>query len=223
MEAPNGRAALVRISHDGGDHFGKAITALKGQEPGFTDPSCPLRPTVGIRQRAMMGARLTFDQSGDLHVVASMGTFDGGVAGDEIHGPAIVRHALLHGNRVMHTETVIPPTTDQQWAPALAALPTGGVAVSWLQTNGVARDTYDAWIAVQQPGKRAFAPAQRLSVTSSTFPAASEAVGNSNCYGIGDYIGMTTTPDGIATVWPTTDTDTPGIDSDVLLRTATTR
>jgi hypothetical protein len=50
-----------------------------------------------------------------------------------------------------------------------------------------------------------------------------EAIGNSNCYGIGDYIGMTTTPGGVATVWPTTDTDTPGVDSDVLLRPATPR
>ena len=222
MESADGRGVRVRISHDGRRHFGKPILALKGQEPGYADPSCPLRPTVGIRQRAMMGARVAFDQSGDLHVVASTGTFDT-VAGDEVHGPAVVGHALLRGRRVVHAEPVNPATTDEQWAPALAVLPTGGIAVSWLQTNGTVRDTYDAWIAVQRAGAGTFDAPQRLSLATSKFPAAMEGMGNSNCYGVGDYIGMTVTPDGVATVWPTTDTDTPGVDSDVLLRRATAR
>lgn len=222
MEQGGGNGAVVRISHDGGRRFGPAITAISGHEPGYLDPSCPLRPTVGVRQRAMMGTRLAFDRAGDLHVVASLGTLQV-IPGDEVHGTAVVRHALLRGGRVVRVDAVTPPSGDEQWAPALAPLPSGGVAVSWLQTNGAAHDTYDAWVAVQRQGARTFAPAQRLSRTASMFPAAMEAVGNSNCYGIGDYIGMTTTADGVATVWPTTDTDTPGVDSDVLLRTAALR
>jgi len=216
------RGALVRVSRDGGRHFSKPILAIAGGSPGRVDPSCPLRPTVGVRQRTGMGARVAFDAAGDLHVVAAVGDLVHG-SGDVATAPAIVRHAVLRGTRVLHQEAVTSPTSDEQWNSALAALPAGGVAVSWLQTNGPARDTYDAWIAVQRAGARNFSAPQRLSPASSTFPAATEAVGNSNCYGIGDYIGMTTTPNGVATVWPTTDTDTPGIDSDVLLRTAELR
>ena len=216
----SGRGVVIRISHDGGRRFSKATLAIAGGAPGRVDPSCPLRPTVGIRQRASMGPRVAFDAAGDLHVVAAIGASTHG-SGEVVSAPAVVQQAVLRGAHVIHEEPVTPPTSDEHWAGALAALPSGGIAVSWLQTNGVARDTYDAWIAVERNGKSAFGSAQRLSVTSSTFPAATEAVGNSNCYGIGDYIGMTTTPDGVATVWPTTDTDAPGVDSDVLLRTAT--
>ena len=222
MKRPDSNGADVRISHDGGAHFGKPITAFEGGEPGYVDPSCPLRPTVGVRQRAMLGARLAFDRRGDLHVVAAVGSFIS-VTPDVVRGPAIAMHAVLRGNRVVQAEPVTAPTADEQWAASLAALPTGGIAVSWLQTNGTARDTYDAWIAIERSGAQTFESPQRLSLTSSDFPAATEAVGNSNCYGIGDYIGMTTTPNGVATVWPTTDTDIPGVDSDVLLRTAELR
>jgi hypothetical protein len=223
MEGPNGGDALVRISHTGGGHFGKPITAIRGGgDPGFVDPSCPLRPTVGVRQRAMLGARVAFDADGDIHVVAATGAYIR-LSTDAISSAAVVRHAVVRNGRVVHSERVTSPTSDEQWAGSLAALPTGGIAVSWLQTNGAGRDTYDAWAAVEPAGARHFASPQRLSLTSSKFPAAMEAVGNSNCYGIGDYIGMTTTPSGVAAVWPTTDTDTPGVDSDVLLRTATPR
>ena len=216
------RGALVRLSRDGGRRFSKPVLATAGGAPGRIDPSCPLRPTVGVRQRTFMGPRVAFDTAGDLHLVAAIG--DPLRRGDDVvTAPSVVRHAVLRGLHVLHTEGVTPPNSDEQWAAALAALPNGGIAVSWLQTNGVARDTYDAWIAVERAGRPAFEAAQRLSITSSTFPAAMEAVGNSNCYGIGDYIGMTTTPNGVATVWPTTDTDIPGVDSDVLLRTAELR
>ena len=217
----------VMISHDGGAHFDDPIKAIKGADPGYVDPSCPLRPTVGIRQRADSSPRVAYDQQGDLHVVASIGTWlldlDTQV---DVRQPAVVQHAVIRGRRVVKRENVAPAfaqANNEQWAPALAPLPSGGVAVSWLQTTGAAHSSYDAWIAVEKAGANAFATPQRLSVTSSLFPAAMEAIGNSNCYGVGDYIGMTTTPDGVATVWPTTDTDVPGVDSDVLLRTARLR
>ena len=222
MQGPATNGAVVRISRDGGRHFGRVISVIPGNSPGRVDAACPLRPTVGVRQRAMLGARVAFDATGDLHVVAAVGDYLN-VAAGAVTGSAVVRHAVLRGFHVLHVESVTPPTQDEQWAGSLAALPSGGIAVSWLQTNGVARQTYDAWIAVQGSGRRTFASPQRLSLTSSAFPAAMEAMGNSDCYGIGDYIGMTTTPSGVATVWPTTDTDTPGVDSDVLLRTADLR
>jgi hypothetical protein len=221
------QGAIVRLSHDGGRTFGDRIVALPGAAPGRTDPSCPLRPTVGVRQRAMMGPRVAFDRAGDLHVVAAIGQFTGdfdssnATAGLAPTSPAVVEHALIHGVAIVHREAITAPATDEQWAAALAPLPRGGIAVSWLQTNGAAYATYDAWIAVQRPGSRAFTSPQRLSTVSSNFPAATEAAGNSNCYGIGDYIGMATTKTGVETVWPTTDTDTPGVDSDVLVRFAT--
>ncbi|MDQ1699336.1 MAG: hypothetical protein QOG34_1199 [Frankiaceae bacterium] len=218
--------AIVRLSHDGGKTFGSRIVALSGAAPGRTDASCPLRPTVGVRQRAMMGPRVAFDRAGDLHLVAATGEFTAGFTTDAPTAallptsPAVVQHAVIHGTSVTHREAITAPSTDEQWAAALAPLPRGGVAVSWLQTNGTGYATYDAWIAVQRPGSRAFTAPQKLSTASSNFPAATEAAGNSNCYGIGDYIGMATTKDGVETVWPTTDTDTPGVDSDVLVRTA---
>jgi len=221
------QGAIVRLSRDGGKTFGPRITALAGAAPGRVDASCPLRPTVGVRQRAMMGPRVAFDRAGDLHVVAAIGKFVAGLSSDDPTAgvlptsAAVVQHALLHGAVVVHREAITAPSTDEQWAAALAPLPRGGIAVSWLQTNGPAYASYDAWIAVQRAGSRSFTTPQRLSSASSNFPAATEAAGNSNCYGIGDYIGMSTTKTGVETVWPTTDTDTPGVDSDVLVRFAT--
>ena len=221
------QGAIVRLSHDGGATFGPRITALAGAAPGRIDASCPLRPTVGVRQRAMMGPRVAFDRAGALHLVAAIGHFVAGFSSDDPTAgllptsPAVVEHALLRGSTVVHHEAITAPSTDEQWAAALAPLPRGGIAVSWLQTNGPAYATYDAWIAVQGAAARSFSTPQRLSTASSNFPSATEAAGNSNCYGIGDYIGMSTTKTGVETVWPTTDTDTPGVDSDVLVRFAT--
>ncbi|HEX4654201.1 MAG TPA: hypothetical protein VH274_00515 [Mycobacteriales bacterium] len=224
MRGPSRTGAVVRISHDGGRHFDRAVTAIKGLPPGRLDLACPTgRATVGFRQRVILGARLAFDANADLHVVATIGSFVGDVSRKLSAGPAIVAHAVLRDGRLLHSERVTRPTTDDQWEASVAPLPTGGAAVSWLQTNGAARDTYDAWIAVEGSGARTFASPQRLSPTSSPFPAAPDASTMSDCYGIGDYIGMTATPHGVATVWPTTDTDTPSVESDILLRTATPR
>jgi hypothetical protein len=218
------KGAVVRFSHDGGRTLTEPQIVIKGTDPGRTDPNCPLRPTVGVRQRALMGPRVTFDRPGDLHVVAAIGDFSEiPTAPDTAVGTATVWHAVLHDERVVHAERVTAPSSDEQWAGVIAAMPTGGVALSWLQTNGPAFSTYDAWIAVQRAGARTFSAPQRLSTSSGYFPAATEAVGNSNCYGIGDYIGMWPTARGVETVWPTTQGTEPGVDSDVLLRFATAR
>ena len=224
LSSENG--ALVRFSKDGGRSVGSPVLAIQGQQPGRTDPNCPLRPTVGVRQRAIMSPRVTFDTAGDLHVVAAIGDFVGGqipAAPDTAVGAATVWHAVLHAGQLTHAERITPPSSDEQWAAALAAMPNGGVAVSWLQTNGPGFASYDAWIAVQAHGAKSFSAPQRLSSASGYFPAATEAVGNSNCYGIGDYIGMWPTARGVETVWPTTQGTEPGVDSDVMLRFATAR
>jgi hypothetical protein len=43
----------LRISDDGGRHFRPEVTVFTGSGPGRADPSCPLRPTIGNRQRAL--------------------------------------------------------------------------------------------------------------------------------------------------------------------------
>ncbi|HMC68620.1 MAG TPA: hypothetical protein VKJ07_05650, partial [Mycobacteriales bacterium] len=222
-EEGSGHGAMLRVSRDGGQTFSRAITVFTGLEPGVLDPSCPFDSSVGARQRALMSPRVTFDRAGDLHVVAALGNrLQGSTNATDLPGVsgglAVVGHALVRGGRVVARTAVTAPTTDQQWAPAIAPLPKGGVAVEWLQTAGPTRTSYDAWSAVLGAGASRFAPPQRLSDSASTFPAAMEAADNSNCYGVGDYIGLAPTPTGVAAVWPTTVGDVPGVDSDVILR-----
>jgi hypothetical protein len=108
-----------------------------------------------------------------------------------------------------------------QWAPAIAATPSGGVAIAWLETSDVAQTSYDAHLALLRPGAGPKASTVvRVSTRTSNFIDATEAIGNSNCYGIGDYIGLAPTSRGVTAIWPTTEGTTPGIDSDVLVRTA---
>lgn len=222
-----GHGAQLRFSHNGGTSFGPAITVFDGEEPGVLDPSCPLDSTVGVRQRALMSPRVAYDAAGDLHVVAAIGhRLQGSTNVTDLpglsDGAGAIEHAIIHRGRVVRRDMVTSPTSDQQWAPALSALPGGGVAVAWLQTTGAARSSYDAWIAASNRA-HGFAAPQRLSTDSSTFPPGMEAVGNSFCYGIGDYIGMAPAARGVVTAWPTTAGTTPGVDSDVLVRPATTR
>jgi hypothetical protein len=226
FETPDG--AVVRFSRNGGRSFGRPVLAMHGGDPGRTDPACPLRPTVGTRQRALMGPRIAFDRAGDAHVVAALGHWSflvpSSATDNPLAAPAVVWHATLRpegsGARFLRGAPITRPTSDEQWAAAVAALPHGGVAVVWLQTRDSAFTTYDAWISVLRAGATRFTSPQRLSKTSARFPFATEAVGNSDCYGLGDYIGVAPTSTGVASVWPSTDTDVPGIDSDVLLRPA---
>jgi hypothetical protein len=237
--APGGRVAVVTedgaghgawayISRDGGRTFGTQVKISGAEEPGVLDPSCPYDSTVGTRQRALMSTRAVFDRNGDLHVVLAVGArLQGSTNPSDLPGlspgAAVVEHVTVRGNRVISRVPVTSPTTAQQWAPAMALLPRGGIAVAWLETADAARTSYDAFIATLMPGERRFTPAERLSTQSSTFPALMEAEGNASCYGIGDYIGMAPTPTGLAVVWPTTAGDAPGVDSDVLVRTAVQR
>jgi hypothetical protein len=58
-----------------------------------------------------------------------------------------------------------------------------------------------------------------LSEGHGTLPPATEAVGNSNCYGIGDYTGLASTPDGVVADWATTvGVQTSYVDSDIAVR-----
>ncbi len=231
-----GTGVGLRLSHDGGRTFSPSQQVLTGNDPGRSDPSCPLRGTIGQRQRASKSVRVTFDKRGGLHVVAALGA----VVVPNIYvptpaaatgGSGTIQHAVSYDGGATFARGAVsapaalgPLTASVQWAPAVAATPSGGVAIAWLETSDTAQSTYDAHLALLRPGSGPRTSAVvRLSSTTSQFLDATEALGNANCYGIGDYIGLTPTPKGVSTVWPTTAGTTPGIDSDVLVRAATTR
>lgn len=232
--APNGDVAVaystatgvsVQVSRDGGQSFAIKTTALKGKGPGRDDPSCPLRPTIAQRQRANKSPHVTWDPRGRLHVVASLST-GGGIGsatssvGVATGGEGAILHAVstdrgLSFSRQVRVGSV--ETSEVQWAPAVAVLPDGGVAVSYLQTAQTT--SYDAFVAVRPAGAARFRTPVQLSDGHGTLPAATEGVGNSNCYGIGDYTGLASTPDGVIADWPTTvGVQTSFVDSDIAVR-----
>jgi hypothetical protein len=236
--APNGNLAVawvgsdgsyVAVSTDGGRSFSHGVRAIAGGDPGRLDPACPLRPTVGIRQRVLGEPRLAYDAHNVLHVVTSLNPappLTGRPAGAAATGGTAV---ILHATST--TGYYFPPATPvatvsgvEQFDPAIARTPQGGVAVEWLQTAGSPELYYDSYLSVLQPGARAFTAPVKLSTGTSMFPSAMEALGNSDCYGIGDYTGLTTTRDGVVATWPTTDkAATPQFDTDVLVRPAVLR
>ena len=223
-----GTGVAVRVSHDGGATFSAERVVLEGNDPGRSDPSCPLRGTIGQRQRASKSVRVAFDARGGLHVVAALGAVPvPGVyvptPGAATGGTGVIRHAVSYDRgRTFATGAVSAPTGSVQWAPAIAALPSGGVAIAWLETSDLAQSSYDAHLTVLGAGVKA-ATVVRLSSHTSGFLDATEAFGNANCYGVGDYIGLTPTSRGVTAVWPTTAGTTPGVDSDVLVRSAFVR
>ena len=215
---------VVQVSRDGGESFGAKITALKGTGPGRDDPSCPDRPTIAQRQRANKSPHVAWDSRGRLHVVASLSTIGPlGVAtssvGAAAGGEGLILHALSTDRGASFTRQApvgAVETSEVQWAPAIAALPDGGVAVSYLQTAQTT--SYDALVAVAPAGSRFRTPVL-LSDGHGPLPAATEAVGNSNCYGVGDYTGLAPTRDGVVADWPTTvGVQTAYVDSDIAVR-----
>jgi hypothetical protein len=230
-----GSGVAVRVSHDGGRTFSPEHVVLLGTDPGRSDAGCPLRGTIGQHQRASKSVRVAFDIGGGLHVVAALGSptvpnvylpTPGAVTG----GSGQIEHAVSYdGGRTFATGPVAPAGSGPvgapvQWAPAVAALPTGGVAIAWLETTDLAQTSYDSHLAVLRQGAGSGASTViRLSRSTSDFLDATEAFGNSNCYGIGDYIGLAPTSRGVTATWPTTAGTTPGVDSDVLVRSAYVR
>ena len=231
--APNGDVALaystdagvsVQISRDDGRSFSGKVAVLKGGGPGRADPSCPLRPTIAQRQRATKSPRVAWDSRGHLHVVASLSAPGTGPVTGQVGVATGGEGSVVHAVSTDRGTSFSTPahvgaveTTEVQWAPAVAALDGGGVAVSYLQTADTT--SYDAFVAVQTRGSHRFATPVRLSEGRGTLPPATEAVGNSNCYGIGDYTGLASTPDGVIAAWPTTvDVETSYLDSDIAVR-----
>jgi hypothetical protein len=221
-ESGNGVAAAV--SHDGGGTFGEAENVLAGASPGRTDPSCPLRPTVGTRQRTSRSVRVAYDARNRVHVVAALADPNDLGVGAGVGGTGTIWHAVRRGSDDWATGKVTPEHTAVQWAPAIAPTPQGGVAVAWLQTTDQTMTSYDAYLAVLGSGRSAFGTPVRLSPAASVFASLMEAEGNSNCYGIGDYIGLAPSPHGVVAVWPTTDGPAkPEVDTDVYAREAVLR
>lgn len=203
----------VRVSRDGGRTFAPPVTVMRGGGPGRSDPSCPLRPTIGNRQRAIKSPRVAWDRAGRLHVVASLGgatlpsaplVSTDGVPSDVVAGQGTVLHAVsADGTAFSAARAVAPVEGPVQWNPAVAATPDGGVAVSYLQTAEGTLSSYDARVVRVGAGGASGAPVV-LSSAPGELPPAQEALGNSNCYGIGDYTGLAPTPTGVVAVWPTT-------------------
>lgn len=218
-----GLGVAVRLSRDGGRTFGRPSEAIRGGNPGRLDPQC-IRATVGPRQRATKAVRAAYDSLGRLHVVAAVGP-PGFVptVGAAVGGSSDVVHAVSANGSTWRT-TTLGTASAVRFHPAVAPTPSGGVAVAWLETADDLHTTYDAYLAVAPRGSQAFGRPVRLSVAPATFPSAMEAQLNSGCYGIGDYIGLATSPRGVVAAWPTTDdTTTPHVDSDVLVREAILR
>jgi hypothetical protein len=89
--------------------------------------------------------------------------------------------------------------------------------VSYLQTADTT--SYDALVAVRPRGATRFRTPIVLSEGHGPMPAATEGVGNSNCYGVGDYTGLAPTPNGVVADWPTTvGVETSYVDSDIAVR-----
>ena len=237
--APNGEVAVawvgtdgsyVALSSNGGRTFRPAVRAIAGGDPGRLDPACPLRPTVGIRQRVLGEPRLAWDAHNVLHVVTSLNPHPAPATGRPLGaagngGTAVVLHTTSgDGRHWAAASAVATVSAAEQFDPAIARTPQGGVAVEWLQTSGSPELSYDSYLSVLAPGAHAFGSPVRLSTGSSTFPSAMETLGNSDCYGIGDYTGLAATPSGVVATWPTTDhAATPQLDTDVLVRSAVLR
>ena len=237
--APDGTVAVawvgtdgsyVAVSTDGGRSFSHGVRAIAGGDPGRLDPACPLRPTVGVRQRVLGEPRVAYDARNVLHVVTSLNPRPDPVTGRPLGtagtgGAAVILHATSTTGYYFPPATAVSaPAGVEQFDPAIARTPQGGVAVEWLQTTGSPEIYYDSYLAVLAPGARNFSAPVRLSTGSSIFPSAMEGLGNSDCYGIGDYTGLATTRNGVVATWPTTDkAATPQFDTDVLVRTAELR
>jgi len=237
--APNGTVAVawvgsdgsyVAVSRDGGRTFSRGVRAIAGGDPGRLDPACPLRPTVGIRQRVIGEPRLAWDAHNVLHVVTSLNPSPDATTGRPVGtaatgGTAVILHAASATGRSFPTADYVATVSGvEQFDPAIARTPQGGVAVEWLQTTGSPELYYDSYLAVLSPGARAFGAPVKLSTGTSMFPSAMEGMGNSDCYGIGDYTGLASTKTGVVATWPTTDkAATPQFDTDVLVRAAVLR
>jgi hypothetical protein len=160
-----------------------------------------------------------------LHVVAALSTKGPlGLATNTVGAATGGEGAVLHAVSADRGISFSPQervgsaeTSEVQWAPAIAALPDGGVAVSFLQTADTT--SYDALVALRPRGAARFRAPIQLSDGHGPMPAATEAVGNSNCYGVGDYTGLAPTADGVVADWPTTvGVETSYVDSDIAVR-----
>jgi hypothetical protein len=227
--SPNGDVAVVldapgdiiaaRVSRDGGLSFSAATSILAGPPPGRYDQACNSLSTVSQRQRASWSPRAAWDTKGGLHVVAAVSTVSS-QSGVLVGGQGRILHVVSRdgGRSYSRPQPVGSTETDQvQWAPAIAALPSGGVAVSYLQT---AQTTgYEALAAVQPMGAYRFRTPVVLSESVGQMPEVTELAGNGTCYGLGDYTGLATTADGVVATWPTTvGVETSYLDSDIAVR-----
>jgi len=188
------RGIKVRQSDRSWDQFSKPKVVIPGQDPGSLDPACPLRRTVGVRQRVSAAPRLVFDSAGGLNVAAAL------------------RRTTSAGSQVLWTRgrdgnwpaaKPVASTTHDQFNVAMSASP-GAVAVSWLETTDQTGLFYEPEVAILPATRSEFRPPVSLMSKASKFPAATEAYGNSECYGVGDYVGLASHKSSFVAAWPAT-------------------
>ena len=207
-----GGGVQVRVAMDPRKPLAPAVPAITGADPGHVDPSCPLINAVGVRQRVIRSPRLAWGTDGTLHLVASIGK------GLNVTPPAAastaeatVVHAVSSDGGA--TWKVQPITERSAWAPSIAALPGGEVAVGYLELADSTGRTATAHIWRSRHGS------VEVSAGAAALSVGSETTMSNYCYGMGDYTGIAARGGDVAYAWPSTaGAAAPGYDTDVLVR-----
>ena len=208
-EVPTG--VEVRVADAAHLVLGRPGLAIAGPSPGHVDPSCPLINSVGVRQRVIRSPRLAWDTTGRLHLVAAIG-IPLSIGAAAVSGvDATVVHAVSgDGGRAWRQAAL---TEQTSWAPAIAALPGGDVAIGYLQLADSAGRTFTAHVWHSGTGS------VELSQGPAALSVGSETTGTNYCYGLGDYSGLAARRGDVAYAWASTaGAEEPVYDSDVLVR-----
>lgn len=203
----------VRVTPLGSLALGPEISAIRGSDPGHADPACPLINSVGLRQRAIKSPRLAWDDRGGLHVVAAVNSADLAVtptaAGTTPESSVVHAVSLDAGRR--WTPSVV--SKGSAWAPSIAALDHGRVAIGYLELADAAGQTSRAWVWRTGGGR------VEVSQGASAQELGSESQGTNYCYGLGDYTGIAAWHGAATYAWASTaGAARPAYDTDVLVR-----
>ena len=215
-----GRVAVAYETGDGvevraaGSHdkaLGRSVLAIPGADPGHVDSTCPLINAVGVRQRVIRSPRMAWDTRGRLHLVAAVGSSLNVTPTAAGSVESTIVHAVSLDAGRSWTRTTLTETTA--WAPSIAALPNGAVAVGYLALADAAGSTFTARLW------RSDAGTVELSQGAASLSVGSESTRSNYCYGLGDYTGTAARGADVAFAWGSTaGAARPGYDTDVLVR-----
>ncbi|MDX6225853.1 MAG: hypothetical protein QOE64_2229 [Frankiales bacterium] len=200
----------VRVASDPRRPLGAHIRALAGADPGHINPTCPLINSVGLRQRVVRSPRLAWDSRDRLHLVAALGG-SGLATPAPTAGDSRVVHALSSDAGLHWAQSAL--TEQTSWAPSIAALPSGDVAIGYLELADAAGRTFSAHVWRTHGGAVTVSPAV------AALNQGTETQGSNYCYGLGDYTGIAALGSDVAYAWASTDgAAAPVYDTDVLVR-----